>query len=172
LFDLSLVIILSPLWLTAIALIWLAILATYGRPVLFRSTRIGLGGGGFVMWKFRTLGLVDKPLGRLATFLRRTHLDELPQVWNVILGSMALVGPRPLVPDDHFSLSNQKQRESIRPGMTGPWQVNRAHKFDYSDMECLDRQLVENESLRLRSAILGKTAVLVLTSLKTSFSGR
>lgn len=131
-----------------------------------------MGGDGFIMWKFRTLGIADKPLGRLATFLRRTHLDELPQVWNVISGSMALVGPRPLVPDDHCSLSGQKQRESVRPGMTGLWQVNRAHKFDYSDMERLDRQLIEDQSLRLRSAILGKTAVLVLRALKPSISGR
>jgi lipopolysaccharide/colanic/teichoic acid biosynthesis glycosyltransferase len=139
---------------------------------LFRSTRIGLGGDGFILWKFRTLGIADKPLGRLATFLRRTHLDELPQVWNVILGSMALVGPRPLVADDHFSLSDHKQRESVRPGMTGPWQLNRTDKFDYSDMERLDRQLIEDQSLRLRSAILAKTAVLVVRALETSISGR
>jgi lipopolysaccharide/colanic/teichoic acid biosynthesis glycosyltransferase len=85
---------------------------------------------------------------------------------------MALVGPRPLVADDHFSLSDYKQRESVRPGITGPWQLNRTDKFDYSDMERLDRQLIEDQSLRLRSATLAKTAVLVVRALETSISGR
>jgi lipopolysaccharide/colanic/teichoic acid biosynthesis glycosyltransferase len=98
-------------------------------------------------------------------------MDELPQVWNVISGSMALVGPRPLVPDDHFSLSGQKQRESVRPGMTGPWQVNRAHKFEYSDMERLDRQLLENPSLGFRWAILVKTVLVVSRSLGVRSEG-
>jgi len=95
-------------------------------------------------------------------FLRTTHLDELPQLFNVMTGSMGLVGPRPLEAADHFALRNSAQRESLLPGMTGPWQLERAHKHDYSKMEALDGQLVENTTLWLRLTLLMRTVSFVL----------
>jgi lipopolysaccharide/colanic/teichoic acid biosynthesis glycosyltransferase len=85
---------------------------------------------------------------------------------------MALVGPRPLVSEDHYSLDNPRQRELVRPGVTGPWQVTRTDKFDYSDMERLDRQLLENQTLAFRWKFLVRTAVIVLRSLRPRFNGR
>jgi lipopolysaccharide/colanic/teichoic acid biosynthesis glycosyltransferase len=171
-FDLGLLIILIPFWLPVLLVIGLAVLVRYGHPALYRSTRIGRGGIEFTIWKFRTLGLVGEPLGQFALLLRRTHLDELPQFWNVLFGSMALVGPRPLVAEDHHSLDNPGQRELLRPGMTGPWQVARTDKFDYSDMERLDRQLLEDQTLALRWMTLARTALLVLGSLRPGSNGR
>lgn len=171
LFDFSLVTILIPLWLPVSLVMGLSLVAIYGRPALYRSTRIGRGGIEFTIWKFRTLGLAGEPLGRFASFLRRTHLDELPQFWNVLFGSMALVGPRPLVAEDHHSLDNPGRRELVRPGMTGPWQVARTDKFDYSDMERLDRQLLENSSLGFRWEILAQTVLVVSRSLGKSSDG-
>ena len=172
LFDLSLLTILIPLWLPALLVTGLAIVAKYGRPALYRSRRIGRDGVEFTIWKFRTLDLHDEPLGPLALFLRETHLDELPQLCNVLFGSMALVGPRPLVPEDHHSLNNSEQRELVRPGMTGPWQVARADKLDYSDMERLDQQLLEDQTLTIRWIILARTVVLVLRLLRPGSPGR
>lgn len=155
-----------------VLVIGLAVVVRYGRPALYGSTRIGLGGSEFTIWKFRTLGFGDEPLGRLASFLRRTHLDELPQIWNVLFGSMALVGPRPLLLEDRDSLNNPGQRELVRPGMTGPWQIARTDKFDYSDMERLDQQLLDDLTLVFRWMTLAGTALLVLRSLRPSSNSR
>jgi lipopolysaccharide/colanic/teichoic acid biosynthesis glycosyltransferase len=122
-------VLLSPL----LALAALAVVADSGRPVLFRQRRIGLGGREFGMYKFRTM-VVDAaargphftsdgdpritPSGR---FLRRTSIDELPQLVNVLRGEMSLVGPRPHVPVER-SLYDEQQwalRCSVRPGITG-----------------------------------------------------
>lgn len=81
-------------------------------------------------------------------------MDELPQIWNVARGSMTWVGPRPLVAKDHYSLKNLARRESILPGITGPWQLTRSSKHDYSDMERLDATLTEAPGLALRWSIL------------------
>lgn len=165
-FDLTLVIILSPLWIALILLISIANAARYGPPILYASTRIGKGGAEFTLWKFRTLCLTGEPLGRLASLLRKTHLDELPQLWNVLTGSMVLVGPRPLVPADHLSLAISRERESLMPGITGPWQLNRSHKHDYSDMEKLDSQLMSDTSIWFRVKILFRTVWFVLRALR------
>ena len=164
-FDTGVVTILSPLWLTMILVIGVAIASRYGRPILFTSKRVGKLGAQFKIWKFRTLGPANEPLGRLALFLRRTHLDELPQFLNVISGSMALVGPRPLQPEDHYSVEGRSERESLLPGITGPWQVRRLDKYDYSDMVALDAQLIENPSLGFRLVTLGQTISLITRSL-------
>jgi lipopolysaccharide/colanic/teichoic acid biosynthesis glycosyltransferase len=165
-FDLCLAIILSPLWLPLTFLTGVAITTTYGRPALYVSERIGKGGADFTFWKFRTLDSGGKPLGRLASFLRKTHLDELPQLWNLIRGSMALVGPRPLMREDHLSLGDPSQRESLTPGLTGPWQLERTDKYDYSNLEALDRQLCENRSLWFRMRIVIRTVGFMVRSLK------
>lgn len=158
--------IISPLWLASLFIVGLAIHARHGRPILYASTRIGKGGADFTIWKLRTLDAAGNPIGRLALLLRKTHLDELPQLVNVITGSMSLVGPRPLEVTDQRTLPHRTERESLLPGITGPWQLERKGKHDYSEMETLDRQLVDNPTLWFRLTILGRTAKLVLSSLR------
>jgi lipopolysaccharide/colanic/teichoic acid biosynthesis glycosyltransferase len=114
-----------------LAVAGLAVLAGSGRPIVFRQKRIGRGGVPFTMIKFRTM--VDRPGGaavtagddpritRIGRFLRRTKLDELPELWNVLCGDMSLVGPRPEAP--RYVLEDEprwKKVLSVRPGLTDP----------------------------------------------------
>ena len=129
--------------------IGVAITLSMGPPLLFHQRRIGVRGQDFVMWKFRTMRadrrLSDHgPLGpdgerrcrhktpldprvtRLGRFLRRTCLDEFPQLWNVLKGDMSLVGPRPELPAIVARYEVwQHTRHNVRPGLTGWWQINR-----------------------------------------------
>ena len=121
--------VLSPLLLVAAAVIAIE----SGAPVLFRQTRIGLSGREFGMFKFRSMVKNAASLGpyftaendpritRVGRFLRRTSIDELPQLINVLLGDMSLVGPRPDVPAQRslYSEADWAQRCSVRPGITG-----------------------------------------------------
>ena len=129
------------------SLIAIAIALDDGRPVLFRQKRVGLHGRPFAVVKFRTMTadaearcaeladrneiagqafkLTDDPrITRVGRFLRRTSLDELPQLWNVLRGEMSLVGPRPPLPSevDGYDLWHRR-RLSMKPGITGLWQV-------------------------------------------------
>jgi lipopolysaccharide/colanic/teichoic acid biosynthesis glycosyltransferase len=111
----------------------LAIATESGFPVLFRQTRIGLQGHEFGMFKFRSMvkdaaaigpyftSANDPRITRVGRFIRRTSLDELPQLINVLLGDMSLVGPRPDVPAQRalYSEADWTQRCSVRPGITG-----------------------------------------------------
>jgi len=133
LMDISLsllaLLLLSPLMtLTA-----LAIAVDSGRPMLFRQTRVGRYGQTFGMWKFRSMvpdaaargpyftTAHDPRITRVGRFIRRTSLDELPQLFNVLLGDMSLVGPRPDVPAQRslYTEADWVQRCSVRPGITG-----------------------------------------------------
>jgi lipopolysaccharide/colanic/teichoic acid biosynthesis glycosyltransferase len=138
--DVGVALVLLPLLALPMVVIALAVLVTSGRPVLFRQQRVGKDGRLFPMWKFRTMGVDAEretgpvwaragddrrtPLGR---FLRRTSLDELPQLWNVLIGHMSIVGPRPERPMfvARFSDGNPwyRFRHRIRPGITGLAQV-------------------------------------------------
>jgi lipopolysaccharide/colanic/teichoic acid biosynthesis glycosyltransferase len=123
------VLLLSPV----LALVALAVVLESGSPSLFRQTRIGLGGREFEMFKFRSMvnnaaavgpyyTTDDDPrITRVGRFIRRTSLDELPQLLNVLKGDMSLVGPRPDVPAQRSLYSEQEwaQRCSVRPGITG-----------------------------------------------------
>ena len=111
----------------------LAVLATQGRPILFRQERPGLGGKPFTIMKFRTMraprpGEVyyltdDQRITRLGRFLRSTSLDEIPELWNVVRGDMSLVGPRPLLMEYLNEYSPiERRRHAVRPGITG-WAV-------------------------------------------------
>ena len=115
-----------------LALIGLCVLLLDGSPVVFRQNRLGRCGAQFTLYKFRTMVVgahrsgsittaTDPRITRLGSFLRRTKLDELPQLYNVLLGDMALVGPRPEVPEyAHFFTEDAADILAVRPGLTGP----------------------------------------------------
>ena len=133
--DLLVVVLLLPFWLPVFALVALLVRWNLGAPFLFRQPRAGHGGRAFVLIKFRTMRemcdaegtpLPDhqrlSPFGRL---LRSTSLDELPSLFNILGGSMSLVGPRPLL-IDYLPLYSPRQtrRHDVRPGLTGWAQIN------------------------------------------------
>jgi lipopolysaccharide/colanic/teichoic acid biosynthesis glycosyltransferase len=167
-------IILSPL-IAAIA-IW--ILATMGRPVFFVQERAGRDGVPFRMWKFRTMvnnaiavgqrmGLTADPFGLVENdpritpcgrFLRRTSLDELPQLINVLLGQMSLVGPRPdVLPQVANYTAADRKRLAVKPGITGWAQVNGRDALTWPERFELDRWYVTHWSLRLDLRIVWLT---------------
>jgi sugar transferase EpsL len=146
-----------------------------GRPVLFIRERAGRDGRRFRLLKFRTMldarderGNLLADSRRLTEFgsaLRRTSLDELPQLINVLKGDMSLVGPRPL-PPDYLPLysSEQARRHSIRPGITGWAQINGRDQLSSANRLALDVWYVDHESFRLDAVILLRTLVKVLRS--------
>lgn len=100
------------------------------------------------------------PIGR---FLRRTSLDEVPQLWNVLCGDMSLVGPRPMLADE---LERQAEADlllyyQVRPGLTGLWQVSGRDNLDYAERAVMNTWYIRHWSLSLDFAILAKTAVVV-----------
>ncbi len=151
----------------------LAILATEGRPILFRHVRPGRGGKPFTMFKFRTMrplrpGEVmyqtdDRRVTRLGRFLRVTSLDEVPELWNVLRGDMSLVGPRPLLMEylDDYT-PEERRRHDARPGMTGWAVVNGRHALKFRERLKLDVWYVDHWSLWLDLRILAMTVVQVL----------
>lgn len=172
----SLLIGLSPLLVLAA----IAIKMTSPGPVLFRQERVGLNGRPFFMLKFRTMipeaealkdalrpmneaegpvfKIQDDPrVTRIGRFLRRTNLDELPQVVNVFRGEMSLVGPRPLPTSEARECYEWHKRHSVRPGMTGPWQVGGRHNLRFEEWMDLDLSYIDNWSVWLDLKILLKT---------------
>lgn len=183
LLALVLIVVLSPLLL----LLWAVVLIAMGRPVLFSQMRVGLHGRHFRMLKFRTMvrdaearretlvaqnemrGPVFKikddvrvtPLGNI---LRRLSLDELPQLFNVLAGSMSLVGPRPLPVFEQDRIEGwQRRRLSMKPGITGLWQVSGRSQLDFEEWMLLDLKYVQEWSLWLDLMILLRTIPVVVT---------
>jgi lipopolysaccharide/colanic/teichoic acid biosynthesis glycosyltransferase len=106
----------------------------------------------------------DDRVTRVGAFLRRFSLDELPQLWNVIRGEMTLVGPRPPIPYEvDFYPPHWLRRLSVKPGLTGLWQVNGRNELDYAEMVELDLEYVDKRSLWLNIKILARTIKVVLT---------
>lgn len=162
-------------------------------PVFFRQVRVGILDAPFTMWKLRTmahrrtdarsgslsvdelaeLNEADGPLfkvhddprvTRVGRWLRRMSLDELPQLINVALGQMSLVGPRPALPDEvHAYPPDVRHRLVVRPGMTGLWQVSGRSDLPWEETVRLDQSYVDNWSLLLDARILLRTAGAVLT---------
>jgi sugar transferase EpsL len=174
----STLVVLSPL----LAVLALLVGITMGRPVLFRQVRPGLAGRAFEMLKFRTMTqerdaqgelLADEqrltPFGR---WLRRTSLDELPELINVLKGEMSLVGPRPLLME-YLPLYSpaQARRHEVSPGITGWAQVNGRNALDWNDKLALDTWYVEHLSLALDLKILCLTCLTVLKSTGISRAG-
>jgi lipopolysaccharide/colanic/teichoic acid biosynthesis glycosyltransferase len=141
-----------------------------GWPVVFWQERPGRGGRPFKLYKFRTMATAHDLLGRrlpdaerqtfLGQIIRRTRLDELPQLFNILVGEMSFVGPRPLLPVDQPSAFGA--RLLVRPGLTGWAQVQGGRKVTASDKAALDVWYVRNASLRLDVTILWRTVLVVI----------
>jgi lipopolysaccharide/colanic/teichoic acid biosynthesis glycosyltransferase len=159
--------------LLPMAVVAVAVRFVMGLPILYRVARPGLNGRLFTLYKFRTMTdarelngrlLSDRervtPLGRI---LRRTSLDELPQLFNVLKGDMSLVGPRPLNREYLDSYTpEQARRHSVRPGITGLAQVSGRNAVSWEDRFALDVHYVDHVSFALDARILALTAVKVL----------
>lgn len=144
-----------------------------GSPIFFRQSRVGLNGEIFEMVKFRTMKDAYDAEGNLlpdeerltafGNFLRKSSLDELPELWNVLKGDMSLVGPRPLLVE-YLPLYSEEQmkRHNVRPGITGYAQVNGRNNISWTKKFELDVYYVENFSLWLDIKILFQTVAKVL----------
>ena len=156
-----------------------------GGPVFFRQTRSGRNGKPFTMLKFRTMvphadklkeslngknemsGPVfkiknDPRVTKVGALLRKTSIDELPQLINVLKGDMSLVGPRPPLPDEVAKYDRwQRRKLSVKPGLTCLWQVNGRNRIDFEDWMKLDLEYIDNWSLWLDTKILMKTVPAV-----------
>ena len=157
--DTVIVVVTSPLWLPLAALVALAVRIADGSPVVFRQDRAGLGGLPFSMMKFRTMrggeGSDVERTTRLGRFLRATSLDELPQLFHVLSGKMALVGPRPL-PTAYLPRYSPEQarRHEVRPGITGWAQVNGRNAISWDEKFRLDVWYVDNRSLLIDAKVV------------------
>lgn len=150
-----------------------AIAKSMGRPVLFKQQRPGLNGEPFYIYKFRTMTDARDDQGELlpdeqrmtkvGSFIRKTSIDELPQLINVIKGDLSLVGPRPLLME-YLPLysEEQKKRHLVKPGITGWAQVNGRNAISWEAKFKLDVWYVENQSFKLDMYILYKTFINVL----------
>jgi lipopolysaccharide/colanic/teichoic acid biosynthesis glycosyltransferase len=157
--SLAALLLLSPV-LAATAM---AVMMESGRPVLFRQVRVGQGGREFGMYKFRSMvqnaaaigpyhtSADDPRITRVGRFIRRTSLDELPQLFNVLLGDMSLVGPRPDVPAQRalYAPADWDLRCSVRPGITGLAQARLRSAATESQRLALDLQYVREHGLWL-----------------------
>ena len=157
--DMALVLATLPLWGSLALLVGLVLLLADGRPVLFRQMRAGLKGRPFAILKFRTMrpgpGTDMERLTRLGRFLRRSSLDELPQLVNILKGDMSLVGPRPL-PVAYVAryAPEQARRLDVRPGLTGWAQVNGRNALSWEEKFAYDTWYVDHQSLALDLRIL------------------
>jgi lipopolysaccharide/colanic/teichoic acid biosynthesis glycosyltransferase len=180
-FDLAVVILLIPFWLPIVGLIALLILITSpGAPVMYLQQRTGRGGRRFRMYKFRTMVpnaealkaqyahlnelqwpdfkiSKDPRITKIGGILRKTSLDEIPQLFNIIKGEMSLVGPRPTsFAADTYKLWHTERLDVI-PGLTGLWQIEGRAELEFDDRLRLDIAYIERRSLWLDFNILIKT---------------
>ena len=186
-FALTALLFFTPLFIT----VGLLLLLREGRPLFFGHERVGKNGRRFLCYKFRTMVpdarerldelLQSDPAAKaeweahhkldndprvtcLGTFMRKSSLDELPQFWNVLRGDMAIVGPRPIEQDegdlygDHFD-----EYKSVRPGITGLWQVSGRSSTSYEERIALDMEYISKRSFWGDLVIIAKTVKVVLT---------
>ncbi|OZC03111.1 undecaprenyl-phosphate galactose phosphotransferase WbaP [Rubricoccus marinus] len=190
-FDLSVMVLLAPFWVPVVGLLSLAIWLEDRTTPFYGQERIGLDGQTFRAWKLRTMvpnaeavlakameedsalreewetyfKLEHDPrITKVGAFLRKTSMDELPQLFNVLRGDMSLVGPRPLPAYHHEELHARVRnlRERVRPGITGMWQVSGRSDSGNTGMERWDPYYVRNWSLWLDAVILVRTVRVVL----------
>jgi lipopolysaccharide/colanic/teichoic acid biosynthesis glycosyltransferase len=165
--DILLVLLAAPIWLPLAAAAALLVRLRMGRPVIFRQVRPGLHARPFTLLKFRTMRPGAEPdAERLTPFgrwLRRTSLDELPELFNVLRGEMSLVGPRPLLPEYLPRYTpEQARRHEVRPGITGWAQVHGRNAVTWEEKLRLDVWYVDHRGMWLDLRILAMTAWQVL----------
>lgn len=181
LFDVFISLFLLTLCLPLFLILSIIIKATSPGPIFFKQRRVGLNGRIFTMFKFRTmakdaesmkmdlmdLNILEGPVFKIKNdprvtkvgrFLRKTSIDEMPQLINILKGEMSLVGPRPPIPDevDQYKLDDRR-RLSMKPGITCLWQVNGRNEIQFEEWMKLDRQYIDQWSLWLDFKILIKT---------------
>jgi lipopolysaccharide/colanic/teichoic acid biosynthesis glycosyltransferase len=188
--DLSIIAATLPLSIPLMLMVTLWIRLVSRGPALFRQERIGVGGRPFTLYKFRTmfhgastadheqhmerLVELDQPMVKLdllgdtrlvpgGCFLRTSGLDELPQLLNVLLGEMSLVGPRPCLPGEYglFDVM-QRSRFSVLPGLTGLWQVNGKNSTTFKEMNAMDAEYARRVSPLLDLKIMIRTPMALL----------
>ncbi len=188
LMDLFLVILTFPLWLPLNGIIALIIRITSpGAPVVFKQLRTGKGGRRFYMYKFRTMvpnaeelkskyahlnelqwpdfKITNDPrITPIGKFLRKTSLDEIPQLFNVLKGEMSLVGPRPTSFGPETYKLWHTSRLDVTPGLTGLWQIIGRAQLEFDDRLRLDIAYIEHASLWLDINILFRTVIAVFQS--------
>jgi len=190
LIDITAAALLLALLAPVLLVIALAVKLETRGPALFRQARCGAGSLSFTALKFRTMHVdaearltemlagnaelkleydrhhklcCDPRVTRVGRFLRRTSLDELPQLWNVLTGDMSLIGPRPYMPHELVPYPSARSTiMRVRPGMTGLWQVSGRHRTTFEDRLQLDIAYVEGCTLRQDIAILLRTMMVVL----------
>ncbi len=174
-FDITVTLALAPVLLPLIAVLSFLVRSNLGKPIFFRQVRVGLHGKKFLLHKFRTMSnqcdehgeiLPDSErLGAFGRFLRASSLDELPEFWNILLGHMSLVGPRPLLVEylDRYT-SEQARRHEVRPGLTGWAQVHGRNAIEWDKKFSLDVWYVDHLSAWLDLRILTKTIIQVFRS--------
>mgnify|MGYP003289640092 CR=1 FL=1 len=170
--SLVLIIILIPVFL----ILALVVLIDSGSPVIFRQYRVGKGNKLFYIYKFRTMRVntrnaatddleeAEQVITKSGHFLRKTSLDELPQLFNVLTGKMSFVGPRPLIPEEKEIRQIRKEYNvySVRPGITGLAQVNGRDMLSTKEKALFDKEYVEKQSILLDIKIMFKTVLVVL----------
>ena len=174
-------ILLSPI----IAIVACAVKFTSKGPVFFSQKRVGKNGELFEMYKFRSMvvnaeelkenleeqnemsgpmfKIKDDPrITKVGKFIRKTSIDELPQLWNVLKGDMSLVGPRPSLPKEVEQFDNWMfKRLSVRPGLTCYWQVSGRNNIDFEDWMKLDVKYVEERNLWIDIKLIFKTVFVL-----------
>ena len=155
-------------------------------PVFYHQPRIGMNGQEFTFYKLRSMrtdadtvkaSLIDRNemdgpvfkikddprVTKVGHFLRRTSVDELPQLWNVLRGEMSMVGPRPLIVEEELACNAyQRQREVVRPGLTCYWQISGRNDVTFHDWIELDLRYIREQSLWTDLKILAKTVGVVV----------
>lgn len=182
LIDLVLGIVLFALLFPIMLLVAFLVLLLLGRPIFFRQSRPGLNAVPFELIKFRTMSNIVRKdagiapdevrLGKFGKLLRKSSLDELPELLNIIGGSMSFVGPRPLL-TEYLLLytAEQARRHAVKPGLTGWAQVNGRNTLSWDEKFALDVWYVDNQSLLLDLKIMLMTIPKVLRSKDTTQDG-
>jgi Undecaprenyl-phosphate galactose phosphotransferase WbaP len=188
--DVGLVAIAAPIWLPLVAILAAAVRITSGKCVFYGQRRLGKNGNSFIAWKLRTMRrdsdeilkkvletdpqarqeweqdhkLKNDPrVTRLGKFLRKSSLDEIPQLWNVLMGEMSLVGPRPIVNDEVAKYGKiYRLYSQVPPGITGLWQISGRNNTTYEERVLLDDFYVRNWSPWLDVYVLARTVYTIL----------
>ncbi|WP_164659673.1 sugar transferase [Tropicibacter sp. Alg240-R139] len=187
-FDISLTVLTAPIWMLVIGICSIALMIEGGNP-FYRQARLGRGGRTFQILKLRTMVMDaeaqfetmmqtdaalrhewdttqklknDPRITRVGNMLRKTSLDELPQLWNVLIGDMSLVGPRPMLPEQLSLYGPSGPYFSLRPGITGLWQVSARNEEVFSFRSRMDAIYARSVSFWQDIVLLFKTVGVVV----------